>query len=72
VSVVRTTVRRVDAAAHRVECEDGSTYPFDKCLVATGAVPKLVLHHPNVVGIRDTEVWRGIVALAKDVDRVWR
>lgn len=29
--------------------------PFDRCLVATGAAPKLVSAHPNVVGIRDTE-----------------
>lgn len=34
---------------------DGSRVPFDRCLVATGAAPKLVSAHPNVLGIRDTE-----------------
>lgn len=29
--------------------------PFDRCLIATGAAPKLVSAHPNVVGIRDME-----------------
>ncbi len=55
-TVVQVRVRGIDAAAHVVECESGRAVPFDRCLVCTGAVPKVVsASHPHVVGIRDTE-----------------
>jgi NADPH-dependent 2,4-dienoyl-CoA reductase/sulfur reductase-like enzyme len=53
--VVQARVTGVDVGRHTVECEGGASLPFDKCLVCTGAVPKVVSTHPHVVGIRDTE-----------------
>ena len=53
--VVQARVTGVDVGRHTVECEGGVSLPFDKCLVCTGAVPKVVSTHPHVVGIRDTE-----------------
>ena len=54
--VIQAWVNRIDASAHKVECQGGQSFAFDRCLICTGAAPKLVSSHPNVVGIRDTEV----------------
>ena len=34
----------------------GTVYPFDKVCICTGARPDVIMDHPLVMGIRDTEV----------------
>ena len=53
--VVQARVTGLDVSRHTVECEGGISLPFDRCLVCTGAVPKVLSTHEHVVGIRDTE-----------------
>lgn len=40
----------------RVTCADGRSFKYTKLCVCTGARPKLIAHHPLVLGVRDTEV----------------
>ncbi|GAB5034528.1 pyridine nucleotide-disulfide oxidoreductase domain-containing protein 1 [Nannochloropsis oceanica] len=53
--VVQARVTGLDVSKHTVECEGGICLPFDRCLICTGAVPKVHATHEHVVGIRDTE-----------------
>lgn len=55
-SVVIGTVIKINTQ-HRVVClQDGSELPYDRLCICTGAVPRLAVHHPRVVGLRDEEV----------------
>jgi len=68
--VVQARVTGVDVGKHTVECEGGVSLPFDKCLVCTGAVPKVVSTHPHVVGIRDTESVQSLARRLETARRV--
>lgn len=61
VRVVHGTVKCIDADAHVAHLDDGGTIPFDKICLCCGAIPRVLVDHPCVVGLRDTE---SITALA--------
>jgi len=68
--IVQANVKSVDVHNHRIECENDSFLPFDRCLICTGAAPKIVSEHPHVVGIRDTESVKDVATRLKNARRV--
>lgn len=64
------TVARIDVPRKKVVCEDGTAYPFDALLLATGAEPIRLRAHgfdrPNVHTLRTLADARGIIEATKE------
>jgi NADPH-dependent 2,4-dienoyl-CoA reductase/sulfur reductase-like enzyme/nitrite reductase/ring-hydroxylating ferredoxin subunit len=73
IDIVRARVERIDVGARLVHLADGSTRPFDRLLLATGAEPVRLptpgMDRPHVHVLRSLADSRAIIAKAKESKR---
>ena len=55
VAFVHAAVQSVDTETRMVVTVDGRRIPYDRLCICSGAAPRLVVDHPSVLGIRDTD-----------------
>ena len=55
IQVHTASVQSLDIALKTVVSCDGATFTYDKLCICTGARPRLIFNHPNVIGIRDMD-----------------
>ena len=55
IQVIQAAVLSVDIMAKLVHLDDRSSISYDKLCVCSGARPKLITSHPNVIGLRDIQ-----------------
>ena len=70
VTVIKGFVCEIDEEGQKIHLSDGREVLYDALCIATGAKPKLIVDHPLVVGIRDTESVDSLCHRLKDAKKV--
>eukprot|EP01138_Halocafeteria_seosinensis_P003195 gb/GECG01003269.1/.p1 GENE.gb/GECG01003269.1/~~gb/GECG01003269.1/.p1 ORF type:complete len:603 (+),score=86.45 gb/GECG01003269.1/:1-1809(+) len=55
IRAIQARVDHIDSENRKLYTSDGQVFGFEKLCLASGGSPKLLFHHPSVLGIRDTE-----------------
>lgn len=69
-SVVHGIIRSIDDGAKLLRLADGNVLQYDRICLCTGGSPKLVVHHPLVLGLRDTTTVQELAERLKTARRI--